>query len=101
MVNQKSSSIAACFGLKCATLFVAASTSRNREVREAEVNAARPRPIPASERKSRRVSLFDLVNITLSIRFVNNLAPNHCHHAASLKDFHLRYLHDVGGENSQ
>ncbi len=55
MVAQKSSSIAASSGVKCATVFVAASTLFSNEATVAEESAARPRLLPASARKSRRV----------------------------------------------
>src|SRR5438128_9093642 len=55
MVAQKSSSIAASSGVKCATVFAAASTFFSNDATVAEERAARPRLLPASARKSRRV----------------------------------------------
>src|SRR5437868_3706801 len=54
--------MAACSGVKCATLWVAASTFLSNEATVAEESAARPRPLPASERKSRRVGVCTDVN---------------------------------------
>src|SRR5438132_10856291 len=47
--------MAASSGVKCATVFVAASTLFSSEATVAEESAARPRLLPASARKSRRV----------------------------------------------
>src|SRR6266487_2715573 len=55
MVAQWSSSMAASSGVRCATFFVAASMFLNSDATVAEESAARPRLLPARERKSRRV----------------------------------------------
>src|SRR5213594_909516 len=57
--------MAASSGVRCATVLVAASTFLNNDAIVAEESAARPRLLPARERKSRRVR-------TLSI-FANSL----------------------------
>src|SRR5438034_9851352 len=46
-------------GVRCATFFDAASTFLNNEPIVVEESAARPRLLPASERKSRRALLCD------------------------------------------
>src|SRR5438105_10136642 len=47
--------MAASSGVNCATVFVAASTFFSNDATVAEESAARPRLLPASARKSRRV----------------------------------------------
>src|SRR3982751_4980045 len=47
--------MAASSGVRCATFFDAASTFLNNDATAAEESAARPRLLPASEIKSRRV----------------------------------------------
>ncbi|SRR6266567_4954232 len=47
--------MAASSGVRCATFFDAASTFLNNDATVAEERAARPRLLPARERKSRRV----------------------------------------------
>jgi len=47
--------MAASSGVRCATFFDAASTFLNNDATVAEESAARPRLLPARERKSRRV----------------------------------------------
>src|SRR6266566_256566 len=47
--------MAACSAVRCATLWVAAATVFSNDATAAEESAARPRLLPASKRKSRRV----------------------------------------------
>jgi hypothetical protein len=47
--------MAASSGVRCATFFYAASTYLNNDATDDEESAARPRLLPARERKSRRV----------------------------------------------
>ena len=39
---------------------------------------------------------YELRSQVVSLRFVNNLATNHRHHAFRFQNIHLRNLHDVG-----
>src|SRR6185503_17553155 len=54
ITDQKSSSAATCSALKCETLFEAASTSCSSAAIEGNASVARPMPLPAIVRKSRR-----------------------------------------------
>src|SRR5450432_3220252 len=47
--------MAACSGVNCATLCVAAATFFSNDATVAEESAARPSPLPATKRKLRRV----------------------------------------------
>src|SRR5438876_9442158 len=52
--------MAASSGVRCATVLVAASTFLNSDATVAEESAARPRLLPARERKSRRVRVWTM-----------------------------------------
>lgn len=55
MTDQKSSSIAACCGVKWAMLVDAVATCSHKADTVAELSVARPRDLPARFRKLRRV----------------------------------------------
>src|SRR6267142_1296547 len=97
MTDQQSSSIAACWDVRCATLPDAASTSFIRAPTVGTESAARPRPLPANERKLRR----EVSGFILLFPFVNNLAIDDCHHTPRLENLELRDLHNVSGKNCQ
>src|SRR5213080_4262874 len=65
--------MAASSGVRCATFFDAASTFLNNDATVPEESAARPKLLPASEMKSRRVR-----SCTSLIRAIPQTACNHC-----------------------
>src|SRR5207249_6987398 len=65
--------MAASSGVRCATFFDAASTFLNNDATVPEESAARPKLLPASEMKSRRVR-----SCTPLIRAIPQTACNHC-----------------------